>query len=269
MKALEKDRNRRYETASAFAADVQRYLQDEQVQACPPSLGYRLGKIFRRQRSAVLAASLVVLALVGGIIGTTWGMIRATNAEAEAVDEAGQKEHALKGKETALAAARQSERSANDQLFLALLNQARAGRFSRQMGQRLDSLAALEKAARIRPDERLRDEAIAALALPDIRRGPSLHAMRAGTKGLAFDGLYQTYATINDQGIISIRGIPNDEELRSIKTNKKTVSSDLRLSPNGKFLAVLDEHHARANLARCRWDAASPRRTEAVLGRRV
>ena len=244
MKALEKDRNRRYETASAFAADVQRYLQDEQVQACPPSLGYRLGKIFRRQRGAVLAASLVVLALVGGIIGTTWGMIRATNAEAEAVDEAGQKEHALKGKETALAAARQSERSANDQLFLALLNQACAGRFSRQMGQRLDSLVALEKAARIRPDERLRDEAVAALALSDIRRGPSLHAMRAGTKGLAFDGLYQTYATINDQGIISIRGIPNDEELRSIKTNKKTVSSDLRLSPNGKFLAVLDEHHA-------------------------
>ena len=58
----------------------------------------------------------------------------------------------------------------HDQLFLALLNQARAGRFSRQMGQRLDSLAALARAARIRPDERLRDEAIAAMALPDVRR---------------------------------------------------------------------------------------------------
>src|SRR5262249_37763705 len=43
MKALEKDRNRRYESASAFAADVQRYLADEPVQACPPSVGYRLG----------------------------------------------------------------------------------------------------------------------------------------------------------------------------------------------------------------------------------
>src|SRR5437016_6160399 len=122
------------------------------------------------------------------------------------------------------------------------MNQARTGRFSRQMGQRLDSLAALEKAARIRPDERLRDEAIAALALPDIRRGPSLHAYPAGTKAVAFDGLYQIYARINDQGIISIRGIPNDEEIQCIKT--KSIASFMRLSPNGQFLAVLGEHQA-------------------------
>src|SRR6185312_1571322 len=42
MRALEKDRNRRYESASSFAADVQRYLSDEAVQACPPGAGYRL-----------------------------------------------------------------------------------------------------------------------------------------------------------------------------------------------------------------------------------
>src|SRR5205814_10396915 len=79
MKALEKDRNRRYETAGAFAADVQRYLQDEPVQACPPSLGYRARKFARRHKGPVLAASLVALSLVGGIIGTTWGLIRATD----------------------------------------------------------------------------------------------------------------------------------------------------------------------------------------------
>src|SRR6266849_1472395 len=50
MKALEKDRDRRYETASGFAADVQRYLHDEPVQACPPSAGYRLRKFVRRNR---------------------------------------------------------------------------------------------------------------------------------------------------------------------------------------------------------------------------
>ena len=50
MKALEKDRNRRYETASAFAADVQRYLNDEPVQACPPSAWYRFRKFARRNR---------------------------------------------------------------------------------------------------------------------------------------------------------------------------------------------------------------------------
>src|SRR4029434_2918667 len=54
MKALEKDRNRRYETAAGFAADVLHYLHDEPVQACPPSAGYRLRKFMRRNR-AVLA----------------------------------------------------------------------------------------------------------------------------------------------------------------------------------------------------------------------
>ena len=80
MKALEKDRNRRYETANGFAADVQRYLDDEPVQACPPSAGYRLRKFVRRNKGPVLAAALVLLALVGGIIGTTWGGARGAGA---------------------------------------------------------------------------------------------------------------------------------------------------------------------------------------------
>jgi len=82
MKALEKDRNRRYETAAGLAADVRRYLADEPVQACPPSAGYRLRKFVRRNRGPVLAVSLLILALVGGVVGTTWGMVRATDAEA-------------------------------------------------------------------------------------------------------------------------------------------------------------------------------------------
>jgi WD40 repeat protein/serine/threonine protein kinase len=61
MKALEKDRNRRYETASAFAADVQRYLHDEPVQACPPSAGYRLRKFARRNKAPLLASGVVLL----------------------------------------------------------------------------------------------------------------------------------------------------------------------------------------------------------------
>jgi WD40 repeat protein/serine/threonine protein kinase len=65
MKALEKDRNRRYESASAFAADVQRYLNDEPVLACPPSAGYRLRKFARRNKRALAtAASLGVMLLV-------------------------------------------------------------------------------------------------------------------------------------------------------------------------------------------------------------
>jgi serine/threonine protein kinase len=64
MKALEKDRNRRYESASAFAADVQRYLQDETVQACPPSPWYRLRKFVRRHKRLAVMASLLFAMLV-------------------------------------------------------------------------------------------------------------------------------------------------------------------------------------------------------------
>ncbi len=77
LKALEKDRVRRYESAAALGADVERFLHHEPVAAGPPTLRYRAGKFVRRNRAAVVAASLVVLALVLGIIGTTLGLIEA------------------------------------------------------------------------------------------------------------------------------------------------------------------------------------------------
>jgi serine/threonine-protein kinase len=72
MKTLEKDRNRRYETANGFAADVQRYLNDEPVQACPPSMWYRFRKFARRNKRALAVAGVVVsfIALLG--IGSGW-----------------------------------------------------------------------------------------------------------------------------------------------------------------------------------------------------
>jgi len=81
IKALSKDRNQRYESASAFAADVQHYLNNEPVQACPPSSWYRFRKFVRRNRGPVLAASLVLLALVAGVIGTSVGLLRTKQAQ--------------------------------------------------------------------------------------------------------------------------------------------------------------------------------------------
>ncbi|HEY2823926.1 MAG TPA: serine/threonine-protein kinase, partial [Gemmatimonadales bacterium] len=81
MKTLEKDRNRRYETAGAFAADVQRYLNDEAVQACPPSARYRLRKFVRANRGPVLASVLLIAFLVLGSIGTSLGLVSALRAE--------------------------------------------------------------------------------------------------------------------------------------------------------------------------------------------
>ncbi len=81
MKALEKDRNRRYETANGFAADIRRYLSDEPVEASPPSSGYRFRKFARRNRVGLSTASLVLAALIVGTVVSTWQAIRATRAE--------------------------------------------------------------------------------------------------------------------------------------------------------------------------------------------
>jgi eukaryotic-like serine/threonine-protein kinase len=81
MKALEKDRTRRYDTANGFARDVERYLANEVVEACPPSAGYRLRKLMLRNKVALTTVSLVAAALVAGIIVSTWQAIRVGKAE--------------------------------------------------------------------------------------------------------------------------------------------------------------------------------------------
>jgi serine/threonine protein kinase/WD40 repeat protein/tetratricopeptide (TPR) repeat protein len=81
MKALEKDRDRRYETANGLAADLRRYLDDDPVHACPPSAGYRLRKLIRRNKAVITTMLLVAAALVVGTIVSTLQAIRARDAE--------------------------------------------------------------------------------------------------------------------------------------------------------------------------------------------
>jgi len=71
MKALEKERSRRYETANGFAMDVQRYLADEAVQACPPSAAYRFRKFARRNKGTFAAGVAAAVILLLGLIGLT------------------------------------------------------------------------------------------------------------------------------------------------------------------------------------------------------
>ena len=96
MKALEKDRDRRYESASAFAADVKRYLNNEPVEACPPKFGYRLRKSIRKHRVAVTATSLVSVALVVGAGMAMWQAVQAQHARNVAQGEQKRAEDAEK-----------------------------------------------------------------------------------------------------------------------------------------------------------------------------
>ncbi len=87
VKAMEKDRNRRYDTANALAQDLERHLRNEPVLARPPSTWYRFRKFARRNRAAVAAGAGITVALVAGVIATSVGLLRATRAEAEAQRE--------------------------------------------------------------------------------------------------------------------------------------------------------------------------------------
>jgi serine/threonine protein kinase/Flp pilus assembly protein TadD len=96
MKAMEKDRNRRYESASAFAADVRRYLNDEPVLACPPSRWYKFRKFARRNRGALLSASAGVLVLLLALIGLAVSNVLIRQAHGRARDAKDQAEAAKK-----------------------------------------------------------------------------------------------------------------------------------------------------------------------------
>jgi non-specific serine/threonine protein kinase/serine/threonine-protein kinase len=88
LKALEKDRTRRYATANALAQDIRRHLNNEPVLASPPSNGYRARKFVQRHRAGVTVAALLAAVLLAGIVGTTIGLVRAVRAERRAFSEA-------------------------------------------------------------------------------------------------------------------------------------------------------------------------------------
>ena len=235
MKALEKDRNRRYETANSFATDVQRYLLDEPVRACPPSTVYRLRKFARRNKAAFLTTLAVAASLVLAVLVLAISTVRIKTERDD--------------KDTALAKAQQAENDAREQLCDSLFVQAHAGRFSRQPGQRLDSLKALEQAAQLGrelgrgPAEllKLRNEAIACLALPDVRLEKEWEGNPPGTNGLGFDARFERYTwSFQDEGIRICRVADHQELLRlpTLPTEQVSRWLSARFSPDGRFLAV-------------------------------
>ncbi|MHC4450503.1 MAG: protein kinase domain-containing protein, partial [Planctomycetota bacterium] len=84
MCALDKERNRRYESAGSFADDLERHLQGEAVKAGPPSKSYKLRKFIRRHRGAVIAAGALVAMLMLGLAGTGFGLVEAKAARGDA-----------------------------------------------------------------------------------------------------------------------------------------------------------------------------------------
>ncbi len=118
MKCLEKDRTRRYESASGLARDIQRFLADEPVEACPPSAGYRLRKVARKYRTPLRVAAAFLVLLVAGVIVSTSQAIRATWAENRATEQ----RDVARGKEVEAIRAREETTKAYEQVAVANRN---------------------------------------------------------------------------------------------------------------------------------------------------
>ena len=97
MKCLEKDRNRRYETASSLALDLQRHLTDQPVEACPPSALYRFRKFARRNKAQLAGASILVAALLIAVSGIGWAVRDRSAREAEAARQQGERQAKVAG----------------------------------------------------------------------------------------------------------------------------------------------------------------------------
>ncbi len=116
MKALEKERGRRYETADGLARDVDRYLKDETVEACPPSFGYRVRKFARKNRIVLATVAAFALLLISATASSSWLAVVAHNAEIRAEnrsnDALAAEKQATIERENALKEQKNAERSA-------------------------------------------------------------------------------------------------------------------------------------------------------------
>jgi WD40 repeat protein/tRNA A-37 threonylcarbamoyl transferase component Bud32 len=137
MKALEKDRARRYDTANGLAKDVERYLAGDAVEACPPTLGYRVRKFYRRHRMAVIATAAVAAAALLSVVGQTWNVWRARAAEADAVAarnaEAEQRDETARQRDAAVEARTGADRERAE--TVAALGKLRQAQDEQQAGQ--------------------------------------------------------------------------------------------------------------------------------------
>ena len=219
LKAMAREPSARYATAHALAADLRRFLEDRTILARRSTGLERSWRWCRR--NPVLATLLVSVAALLAY--------SAVSASVAASRYKAQYERA-----------HQAETIGREMLFSAHLAEARASRLSRRPGQRFSSLRALAEAAKVRRSPELRDEAIACLALPDLDEVYRSPRPFDGAL-LAFDPTLGRYARLDYDGVVTVRRVADDGELRRFPSPGRIARESfvLAFSPDGLHLAVL------------------------------
>ncbi len=225
LKALASDPQDRFSTAGAMADDLRRFVERRPIRSRPVSIGERFWRWCRRDpwlAGASVAAVVLAISLTAVALVAAWNDRKQLRA---------------------IGAARNEARL---QLFEALVDRARAGRFSHRVGQRFESLAALKRAAALARELRLpadrlnelRDYAIACLALPDLEPTGRVVARPAGVIVTAFDPAMSRYAHRFRDGTISVRRFDDDREIARFTARGDRDVWVFGFSPDGRYLAT-------------------------------
>jgi WD40 repeat protein len=250
MKALEKDRARRYETANGLASDIQRHLDNEPVTARPPSGVYRLGKAVRRHKGAFAAGAAMAAVLLIGIVLSTTEAIRATSAQREQNRlrlQAEQAEDAAKRQEQM---ARASADEARRRFYAAQMNLASQAWDAAQLPRTLDLLATLLPR---QGEEDLRG--FEWYHFWTLCNGPLLHTFQAHSTqvtSLAFSPDGTTLATGGEDGRIGLWDTEAARQIFYLDPEPRSLVAAVVFSPDGKTLVS----GGWDSLVRV-WDAAS------------
>jgi serine/threonine protein kinase len=163
MKSLDKDRNRRYETANNFAADVERFLSDEAVEAFPPSATYRFRKFARRNKAALVTGTTVAAILVVASILSTALAVKATRAQRLASERLVEVREEQKNTRDALMSAESERDQASTQRDRAVAAEELAG-------ERLADVEQQKSEAEIQRDRAVTAEKLAGERLAEVAR---------------------------------------------------------------------------------------------------
>jgi eukaryotic-like serine/threonine-protein kinase len=236
LKCLEKDPARRYSSAEALAADLDHWLNHEPIAARPIG-GVERAVKWARRKPALAALILVTLLAVSAYIGLALF----------------NKARFLRERDLAIEArmrAELAEKETEQKLWQSYLAQARANRWSGRAGRRFESLGVLARAAEIKPSLELRNEAIASLALADLRLASQWQGRPPGTSLVGVDDKFELYARGDEQGSVSVRRLADDSELAALPGFGVRAAWIMQFSPDARLLAV-----AYGDTRRCRvWD---------------
>jgi serine/threonine protein kinase/WD40 repeat protein len=220
MKALEKDRTRRYETANGLAMDIQRHLNSEPVVASPPGNLYRFQKMVRRHKLVFTAATIVTATLILAAVIATVAAFRIQRDNRQI---------------------RKANDEATEKLWTSYLSEARAIRNSQMQGRRYDSLISVSNAAAIRRDLTVRNEAIACLSVSDLRVAKEVALTgRASSDSACFDFNLEKYVVSDTNGNVTLRAVSDDRVLAVLRAPGFRVGWFwyYSFSPNSRFLRV-------------------------------